>query len=169
GPVGLISPHQTGLVEASDGFGHPRDGLARAREHVAREHVADDERDVVLADPVVVHVGLEALQDEPSVPVHCGDGLGPPELGLGGSDAHQAPPRAASSSLSVAPDRTAAISLSARSSWSSAWPARDRMRASCCAGDGRSVGFMSAGLLPQSGASVRPWSAFPALAGAVLV
>ena len=72
-PIGLVSVHQSGTVEASDGFGHPRDSLARVREHVAREHVGDDQFDVIDSDAVVVHVGLQTFQDQAGVPVHGGD------------------------------------------------------------------------------------------------
>jgi hypothetical protein len=51
------------LVELGDGFGHPRDSLARAREHVARKYIGDDKFDVIHADAVVVHVGFQALED----------------------------------------------------------------------------------------------------------
>jgi hypothetical protein len=49
-------------VELGNGFGHPREGLARARERGREEDVADDQGDVVLAHAVVVDVGLEALE-----------------------------------------------------------------------------------------------------------
>jgi hypothetical protein len=52
GPVDLVSPQQTGLVELGNGFGHPREGLARAREQVAREHVADDQAMSSLPTPL---------------------------------------------------------------------------------------------------------------------
>ena len=39
---------------------------------------------------VVVDIGLQALEDEPGVPFHRRDPLGPPELRLGAADAHQA-------------------------------------------------------------------------------
>ena len=63
-----VSPHQTGLVEAGDTFGHPRDGLARAREHVAREDVGDDQLDIIDPDTVVIDVRLEPLEEETVLP-----------------------------------------------------------------------------------------------------
>ena len=64
-PADLIPLDQARVGKRLQPFGNPRESVARVSHHVIGEQLADDQRDSIEPDPVVIDVRPEHLKQEP--------------------------------------------------------------------------------------------------------